>query len=137
MPHLPALFRLLLLLLQMVRLSSCVHSSCGMYNSTSNADTDTVSQFQFLEAVASKIPAKWRRVGLSLGISPDDLDGIDKHRRGDCFECFGDVFTHWQQHSTGQSPANWATLVAVLKSNYVGEEELSDAVRNKYTQICN
>ena len=106
-----------------------------MYNSTSNADSDTVSQFQFLEAVASKIPAKWRRVGLSLGISSNDLDGIEKHRRGDCFECFSDVFTYWQQQSTRQNPANWATLVKVLKCNYVGEEELSDAVRNEY--ICN
>ena len=100
-----------------------------------NADTDIISQYQFLEAVASKIPAKWRKVGLYLGISSGILDGMEKHRRGDCLDCFSDMFTYWQQHSTPQSPANWASLVAVLGSNYVGEEELSDAVRNKY--ICN
>ena len=97
-----------------------------------DAGTDTVSQFQFLEAVASKIPAKWRKVGLSLGIGSSILDGIEKHRRGDCLECFSDVFTCWQQQSTPQSPANWATLVTVLRSNYVGEEELSDTIRNTF-----
>ena len=97
-----------------------------------HVDTDSVSQFQFMEAVASKIPAKWRRVGTSLGISMGVLDGIDKHRRGDPLECFGNVFTCWQQQSTPQSPANWATIVTVLRSNYVGEEELSDTIQNTF-----
>ena len=78
--------------------------------------------------IASKIPAKWRRVGVSLGISVAVLDGIEKHRRGNPLECFNDVFTLWQQQSTPQSPTNWATLKAVLRSNYVGEEELSDSL---------
>ena len=95
-------------------------------------DTCAISQFQFLEAVASKIPAKWRMVGLSLGISSSILDGIDKHRRGDCLECFSDVLTYWQQQSTLQSPANWTTLVTVLQSNSVGEKELSDTIHNTY-----
>ena len=96
------------------------------------AGTDTVSRFQFMEAVASKISAKWKRVGVSLGIEQNDLDAIDQHRRGDPLECFSDVFTCWQQQSTPQSPANWATLVAVLRSNYVGEEELSDTIQNTF-----
>ena len=92
----------------------------------------THTKFQFLEAVASKIPAKWRKVGLSLGISSSILDGIEKHRRGDCLECFSDVFTCWQQQSTPRSPANWTSLVAVLRSNSVGEEELSDTIQNTF-----
>ena len=96
------------------------------------AGTDTVSLFQFMESVASKIPSKWKRVGVSLGISMGVLDGIDLHRRGDPLECFSDVFTYWQQQSTPQSPANWATLVTVLRSNYVGEEELSDTIQNTF-----
>ena len=89
-------------------------------------------KFQFIESVASKIPIKWRRVGLSLGISSSILDGIEKHHRGDPLECFSDVFTYWQQQSTPQSPANWATLVAVLRSNYVEEKELSDTIRRHF-----
>ena len=110
----------------------CIHADCSCGIISVCADTETVSQFQFLEAVASKIPAKWRRVGLSLEISSSVLDGIEKHRRGDCLECFSDVYACWQQQSTPQSPANWATLVTVLQSNYVGEEELSDTVRNMF-----
>ena len=96
------------------------------------AGTDTVSQFQFMEAVASKIPGKWRNVGISLGISSSVLDDIERHRRGDCLECFNDVFTYWQQQSTPQSPANWATLVTLLRSNYVGEAKLADTIQNTF-----
>ena len=98
------------------------------------AGTDTVSRFQFMESVASKIPAKWKRVGVSLGIDQSQLDAINMHRLADPLECFSDVFTCWQQQSTPhvQSPANWATLVTVLRSNYVGEEELSDNIQNTF-----
>ena len=108
--------------LQLVHVMMCILFVC--------AGTDTVSQFQFMESVASKIPGKWRRVGVSLGISMGVLDGIEKHRLADPIECFSDVFTYWQQQSTPQSPANWTTLVAVLRSNYVGEEELSDTIQD-------
>ena len=85
-----------------------------------------------MEAVASKIPSKWKRVGVSLGMDQSQLDGINMHRLADPLECFSDVFTYWQQQSTPQSPANWATLVTVLRSNYVGEEELSDTIQNTF-----
>ena len=71
-------------------------------------------------------------MGVSLGMYQSQLDAIDQHRRGDRLECFSDVFTYWQQQSTPQSPANWATLVAVLRSNYVGEEELADTIQNTF-----
>ena len=96
------------------------------------AGTDTVSRFQFMETVASKIPSKWKRVGISLGIDQSQLDAINMHRLGDPLECFSDVFTCWQQQSTPQSPANWAALVAVLRSNYVGEEELSNTINDMF-----
>ena len=84
-----------------------------------------------MEAVASKIPAKWRRVGVSLGISMDDLNGIDQHRRGDPIECFSDVFTYWQKQSTPQTPVNWDTIVTVLRSSYVGENNLSHTIKKE------
>ena len=85
-----------------------------------------------MEIVASKIPDKWRKVGVSLGISASVLNGIDQHRRGDPDVCFSDVFTYWQSHSTPQSPANWATIVEVLRSNNVGEETLSDTIKKTF-----
>ena len=103
-----------------------------VHNVDIHAGTDTVSRFQFMEMVACKIPSKWNRVGVSLGMDQSQLDAIDQHRRGDRLECFSDVFTYWQQQSTPQSPANWATLVTVLRSNYVGAEVLSDTIQNTY-----
>ena len=85
-----------------------------------------------MEIVASKIPSKWKRVGVSLGIEQSQLDAINMHRLADPLECFSDVFTCWQQQSTPQSPANWATLVAVLRSNSVAEEALADIVHSTY-----
>ena len=69
---------------------------------------------------------------MSLGISASVLNGIDQYRRGEPDVCFSDVFTYWQNHSTPQSPANWATIVEVLRSNTVGEEALSDNIRKKF-----
>ena len=72
---------------------------------------------------------------MSLGISIDVLDGFEKERRGDLHDCFTDVFTYWQKQSTPQSPANWGTLVTVLRSNNVGQKELSDTIQNKFNTI--
>ena len=96
------------------------------------AGTNTISRFQFMETVASKIPSKWKRVGVSLGIDQSQLDAINMHRLGDPLECFSDVFTCWQQQSTPQSPANWAALGTVLRSNYVGENILGDSIQNEF-----
>ena len=60
------------------------------------------------------------------------LDGIENHRLADPNECFNDMFTHWQKHSTPQSPANWTTIVTVLRSNYVGENNLSYTIQEKF-----
>ena len=85
-----------------------------------------VSRFKFMETVASKIPDKWKRVGVSLGIGQSQLNAISMHRLADPLECFGDVYTCWE--SNPQSPTNWGTLVTVLRSNYVGEKELGDTI---------
>ena len=99
------------------------------------AGSDSISRFQFMESVASKIPAKWRRVGVALGIDAAVLDGFKMHRGGDPLECFSDVFTYWQQHSTPQRPADWSTLADKLRSNYVGEEQLCESIQKHHMQL--
>ena len=91
---------------------------------------DVVSLFQFNECVASKIPSKWKKVGVALGLSQPQIDAIDGHRRGEPFECFSDVFKYWQSESTPERPANWATLISVLRSNTVGEEALAEHIQS-------
>ena len=90
---------------------------------------DVVSLFEFNEYVASKIPNKWRRVGVALGLSQALIDAIDDRHRGEFFKCFSDVFKYWQSESTPERPANWATLISVLRSNTVGEEALAEYIR--------
>ena len=68
---------------------------------------------------------------MSLGISMDELDKIEKHRLADPMECFSDMLTYWQKNPTPQSPVNWATLVKVLRSNYVGETNLSYTIQKE------
>ena len=85
---------------------------------------DTVSLFQFMENVAVKIPSKWKRVGVAFGLNQSQIDAIEK-ASFHAIECFSDVFKYWQETSTHKQPANWASLVSVLCSNYVGEKRLA------------
>ena len=86
--------------------------------------------FQFNELMGSKIPSKWKRVGVALGLSQSRIEAIDNHRRGEPFECFSDVFKYWQSESTPDQPANWACLIKMLRSNTVGEETLAEHIQN-------
>ena len=91
---------------------------------------DAVSLFQFNERVASKIPSKWKQVGVALGFSQSRIDAIEYRRNKVPFECFSDVFDYWQNESTPERPANWATLISVLRSNTVGEEALAEHIQS-------
>ena len=91
---------------------------------------DGVSLFQFNEYVASKIPDKWRRVGVGLGLSQALINAIDDRYRGEFFKCFSDVFKYWQNDSTPEQPANWATLISVLRSSTVGEKVLAEHIQS-------
>ena len=85
-----------------------------------------------METVATKIPAKWKRVGLALGVDRAWIDSIEMQRRGDPLDCFSDVFHYWQQHATPKHPADWTFLIAVLRSQYIGEERLADFCQQNF-----
>ena len=91
---------------------------------------DVVSLFEFNKYVATKIPSKWKRVGVSLGLRQSQIDAIEYHHRKELLECFSDVFKYWQNESTPERPANWATLISVLQSNTVGEEALAEHIQS-------
>ena len=101
-------------------------SMCAHYLYTG----EVISLFQFNECVVSKIPAKWKKVGVALELSQSRIDAIDHHRNKDPFECFSDVFHYWRNESTPERPANWATLISALRSNTVGEEALAEHIQS-------
>ena len=91
-------------------------------------DSQEVSLFLFMEHVASKIVSKWRRVGIALKLDMSLLDAIEDQRRGRAFDCFSEVYKYWQQQSSPERPVNWASIVAALRSQSVGEERLADVI---------
>ena len=66
---------------------------------------------------------------VALGFSQSRIDAIEYRRQNEPFECFSDVFEYWQSESTPEQPANWATLISVLRSNTVGEEALAEHIQ--------
>ena len=98
------------------------------------ADTlsDPPTLVAFLENVAVEMPAKWRSVGLQLGISPSTLDGFDQQHRGESMRCFERVFQAWEQNSPGM--LTWSTLFTVLEKKLVGENVLAKNLRQKYVE---
>ena len=91
-----------------------------------------MSFIQFMGTVATEIPSKWKRMGVAVGMSQSQIDEVDDHRRGKSFDCFCDVFKHWQNTSTPEKPANWTSLVTVLRSRIVYEEALAERIQKTF-----
>ena len=85
-----------------------------------------------MDTVATEIPSKWKRMGVAVGMSQSQIDAVDTHRRGQTFDCFSDVFKYWQDASTPEQPANWASLITVLRSRIVGEEALAEHIKKTF-----
>ena len=71
-------------------------------------------------------------MGMAVGMSQSQIDAVDMHRRGECVDCFSDVFKHWQDTSTPEQPANWASLITVLHSRIVEEEALAERIQKTF-----
>ena len=80
-----------------------------------------------MNEVAAAIPSKWKDVGLQLGLDHSVLEGIG----GDNSHCYMDVFTQWKKQKSTTHPYTWSTLVQVLQTPAVGEEELADKIKNE------
>ena len=86
--------------------------------------------------VAAVIPAKWRAVGIQLGLSSATLDSIQRQNAGKPFSnnhAFEQVFTEWQR--LGYSPYTWGTIIAILRTLAVGEDALANDLEVKFAEI--
>ena len=97
-----------------------------------DALSDPPKLVAFLENVAVEMPAKWRSIGLALGISPSNLDGFEQQHRGDPMRCFERVFQSWEQK--GPRSFTWSTLFAVLEKKLIGEDVLAKSLREKFVE---
>ena len=86
--------------------------------------------------VAAVIPAKWRVVGIQLGLSSGTLDSIQSQnagRPGSNMQAFGQVFVEWQRQ--GHRPYTWEVIIAALKTLAVGEVALANDLEVKFAEI--
>ena len=86
--------------------------------------------------VASKIAAKWKDVGIQLGLSSGTLDSIQNQNAGKanaCQESFREVLSEWKAKQP--KPYTWQTMIDALRSNAVAEVRLAEELDLKYLHI--
>ena len=106
-------------------LCSCSHflfvdAGVGLFSTMCNLK-------DLMNDVASKIPAKWRSVGIQLGLSSATLDSIQREnaiKPQACLDSFEQVFSTWEKR--GPNPYTWEVIIGVLRTPAVGEVALAD-----------
>ena len=86
--------------------------------------------------VAAVIPAKWRAVGIQLGLPSTTLDSIQAQNAGgpdSNMQAFEQVFVEWQRQ--GPSPYTWRTIIDALMTPAVGEVALANDLEVKFAVI--
>ena len=82
--------------------------------------------------IVSKIPAKWREVGIQLGLPASKLDQISIEENNQCQSCFRKVFREWQSQNCHRS---WSIILLALRTHAVGElafaKKLEERLLNK------
>ena len=84
--------------------------------------------YQFENEIASKIPTKWRAVGIQLGLLANKLDQISTEENNQCQSCFRRVFCEWQSQNCDRS---WLAVLRVLRTDAVGEVRLARELRER------
>lgn len=77
----------------------------------------------FMNQVASNIPAKWRSFATQLYLSDADIEAIESNYTK-CLDRFHEVFKIWKTQLT-RSPVTWDTVLCVLRSNELKEVNLA------------
>ncbi len=79
-----------------------------------------------------RIETKWFRIGIQLGIPRSKLEKFKK----DEDDPLSAVVDYWLQGNITESvsPISWNSIVAALKSEYVGEPGLAEKISKKYCE---
>ena len=84
-----------------------------------------------MNEVATKIPGKWRDVGLQLGLDQGVLEGIALISPENTNHCYANVFIRWKNQNSTTHPYTWSTVVQALKTPAVGERRLADKIMSE------
>lgn len=80
--------------------------------------------------VAAAIPAKWKLVGVQLGLSTGKLNEIESRPPYDCRMFFSYVFSEWQSEDV--LPYTWATIVNALQAPSVDENNVAQYIKSHF-----
>lgn len=80
------------------------------------------------------IRSKWFSLGIQLKMNPDDLEAIKVRHNNDPDACLLDLLTTWLKNLDPKP--TWESLASALKSKALGNEQLSERVRQKYLTMC-
>ena len=78
----------------------------------------------FMNKVAARIPDKWEKVGTQMGLTPQQIESIDKQYKSNPDDCYRQVFSRWSPYQT----RTWSELIAILRTNHVSEMELAQEI---------
>ena len=102
------------------------HAAPPEHDKASTPDVSPPEIVDFLEQVAVKVSAKWRMLGLKLGVKTHELDEISKQNQ-DGVLCLERVLALWKDKAN--PPYTWATVIDALKSPIVGEMSVAEDVK--------
>ena len=83
-----------------------------------------------MNAVATKIPEKWREVGIGLGLDSTDISHIEAvvptHKSTPCYVM---VFETWK--NKGTKDYTWDTLLKALRAPLVNASKLASTIEGQ------
>ena len=83
-------------------------------------------------SVLADISANWEVIGIALGVSQNDLKGL-QHENIDKTVKLSRVIAKWME--TESTPVSWETLISAIEGPIVNNKQKAEEIRNYlYTQ---
>ena len=89
-----------------------------------------------MNEIGAVIPAKWRAVGVQLGIDYVALNSIQSQNAGkpeSDQKSFEQVFNEWKLQ--GSKPYTWGHIIDILQRPAIGKNELAKKLAAKFNKI--
>lgn len=83
---------------------------------------------ELMDQIASRVPDKWRAIGIALGLTINELNCFSPNEDPSCGFTF--VFTIWKSRMT-REPYSWGTMMTVLRAPSVGEQRLAEQLESR------
>lgn len=86
----------------------------------------------FMNEVASKIPTKWKQLGIQLRLDMSDLERIEAGLLPGMQQCdtaFMEMFTRWKR--VRPSAFAWGTLITALEAPALNEKRVANELYTK------